>query len=174
MSQSNAEVPPRSSRWRRELPPVLVVAGLMSDYLTPSALWTIIPPLVAVLALIALRRWAGAALVVLLSSWVLVPSLAGALCAYDAAQGTQRIYAVGTDGAEGTPGVDTDELSRCYSHDVNVEVLEVSPGFVAGMDKVAARIIESFAEIHNDMALERIRRQPWFECREPGSLNGAW
>jgi hypothetical protein len=170
MNQSNAEVPSRSIRWRRELPPVLVVAGLMSDYLTPAALWTIIPPLLAVLALIALRRWAAAAMVVVLSSWVLVPSLAGALCAFDAARGTQRIYAV----ASGTPGISEEELSRCYSHDVTVEVLDVSPGFVAGMDQVAARVVESFAEIHNDMALERVRRQPWFECREPGSLTGAW
>src|SRR5437762_1256562 len=77
--------------WRRELPPVLAVAGLAADYLSPPQLWTILLPFGCVVMLLALRRWAPAAAVFLLSSWVLIPLAAGTVSAVEEARGEHRV-----------------------------------------------------------------------------------
>ena len=79
-------------RWRRELAPVLAVAGLAADYLSPPALWTILLPVGCAVLLLALRRPAAAAIVFLLSSWVLVPVAAGAVSAVEDLRGERRLF----------------------------------------------------------------------------------
>ena len=61
---------PRTS-WQRELPPIIAVAGLAADYLSPPALWTMLLPFGCVVLLLAMRKWVHAAAVFLLCSWVL-------------------------------------------------------------------------------------------------------
>src|SRR5688572_22410225 len=89
--------------WRRELPPVIAVAGLAADYLSPAALWTLSLPMLAVAALLALRSFGKAALVFVLSSWILIPTASGALSAFDAQSGTQRILLYGPGAAQMRP-----------------------------------------------------------------------
>src|SRR5262245_45152199 len=110
---------PRSSRlharpidWRRELPPVIVVAALAADYMTPAALWTISLPLAAVVALMALRRFSAATLVVVLSSWFLIPASARAVRVIDSSRGIERVFAVETSGI---PGVAPTIYQRCFA-----------------------------------------------------------
>ena len=80
--------------WRRELPPVLAVTGLAADYLSPAALWTILLPFGFAVLLLGLRKPAYAAVVFLLSSWVLVPTAAQAVSAVEDMQGQHPLYVV--------------------------------------------------------------------------------
>ena len=86
----------RRINWRRELPPVLVVAGLAADYLSPPALWTMLLPFGAVVMLMALRKWWHAAAVFGLCSWILIPVAAGTFLRFD--PGTTRQPVAGPDG----------------------------------------------------------------------------
>ena len=79
-------------RWRRELPPVIAVAGLAADYLSPAALWTILLPLGAVVLLLAMRKWAVAATVFLLSSWMLIPVAVHTVAAVEERSGEQSLW----------------------------------------------------------------------------------
>ena len=80
-------------KWRRELPPVIAVAGLAADYLSPAALWTIVLPLGAAVLLLTMRKWALAATVFLLSSWMLIPLAAGTISAIEESRGERKISA---------------------------------------------------------------------------------
>ena len=81
-------------KWRRELPPVIAVAGLAADYLSPAALWTILLPLGAVVLLLTMRKWAIAATVLLLSSWMLIPLAAGTVSAIEESRGERNIWLI--------------------------------------------------------------------------------
>ena len=50
----------RRFNWRHEVAPVLAVAGLAADYLSPPAAWTMVLPIAFVVLLLALRKWAFA------------------------------------------------------------------------------------------------------------------
>src|SRR5262245_38426700 len=123
--------------WQRELPPVMVVGGLMADYMSPAALWTVLLPLASVAALVALRQWGKAALVVVLSSWIVIPTTAGALCALDEARGVQTVYAI--DGA--TPAVDNALLESCAPTRIRVRDFATEPGDVVRSNRFVGRVV---------------------------------
>ena len=159
--------------WRRELPPVLVVAGLFADYLSPPALWTIVLPLAAVVALCALRRWAAAALVVVLSSWFLVPAAAQVVTAVDASRGAHRLFVV--EGTNGIPGVEREAYDQCLAGTFEVTVMRAGPGFVFEPSRYVKRVFWSFAELHNVMAVEHTLREGFFRCPERhASAEPSW
>jgi hypothetical protein len=155
---------PRGIDWRRELPPVVVVAGLAADYLSPSALWTVLLPLAAVVALIAMRRWAAAALVVVLSSWFLIPASARAVRAFDSSRGVERVFAVET---AGIPGLPPAVYERCFADRFRVDVMRAGPGFVIEPNRYLKRVFWSFAELHNVIAIEDVLRGGSHQCHEP-------
>ena len=159
--------------WRRELPPVLVVAGLAADYLSPPALWTIVLPLATVLALVVLRRWASAALVVVLSSWFFVPAAAQAVTAFDASRGQHRLFVV--EGTSGVPGVEREAYDRCLARTFHVTVMRAGPGFVFQPSRYVKRVFWTFAELHNAMAIEHTLREGFYLCPEPqASAEPSW
>ena len=166
------------ARWKRiqladrhasRVAPLLVAAALVADYATPAATWTLLPPLACVLALLALRRWAAAATIVVLSSWVLIPVAAFATVARDAVMGKQHIYAVG---GIGVPGVDENEIERCFSNRVVTDVLEVPFHGMQRDPTFPERVVWSFAGRHNRLAVRYARYRGWFECHEVGW--GRW
>src|SRR5438128_12098036 len=87
---------PRGSHieWRHELAPVIAVAGLFADYLSPAALWTILLPLGCAVLLVALRKWTAAAAVLLLSSWFLIPAAVITVDAIDDGHAEHRLFAL--------------------------------------------------------------------------------
>src|SRR3954453_14673435 len=87
----------RRIRWRHELTPVIAVAGLFADYLSPAELWTILLPLGCVVLLAALRKWTAATAVLVLSSWVAIPTAAIALTAMESSAGEHRLFALADD-----------------------------------------------------------------------------
>src|SRR5215470_10055822 len=94
MLQTFGPVRERRFSWRRELPPVLLVAGLAADYLSPPALWTMLLPFGCVVMLIALRKWVHAAAVFGLCSWVLIPMAAGMVSAMEDSRGQHQLYVI--------------------------------------------------------------------------------
>jgi len=145
--------------WRRELPPVVAVAGLAADYLSPSALWTLALPMLAVAALLALRNYGKAVLVFLLSSWIVIPTASGALSAFDAQSGTQRLLVIG-GGAEELRTV----LEPCFSDKIRIEQLPVGRGHVINPRWVLKDTIRMFVGIHNEHVLDQARRNGWITC----------
>jgi hypothetical protein len=145
--------------WRRELPPVVAVAGLAADYLSPAALWTLWLPLLAVGALLALRSFGKAALVFVLSSWILIPTAGGVLSAIDAQSGTQRILLMGRS-ADAMREV----LEPCVTDNVRIQQLPVGPGHVINPRWALEDVIRTFVGVHNDLALEQARRNGWLTC----------
>src|SRR6188508_3088823 len=109
--------------WRRELPPLLAVAGLAADYLSPAALWTLALPMLAVAALLALRSFGKAALVFVLSSWILIPTASGVLSAVDAQSGTQRLLVV-----DGSAQEVRAVLEPCLTNNIRIQELPIGPG----------------------------------------------
>src|SRR4029079_7953649 len=82
----------RRFNWRREVAPVLAVAGLAADYLSPPAAWTMVLPFAFVVALLALRKWAYAGAVFLLCSWVLIPTAARAVFDVEEKRGKHDVF----------------------------------------------------------------------------------
>ena len=160
----------RTIDWRRELPPVVVVAGLAADYLSPAALWTITLPLAAVIALIALRRWGAAAMVVVLSSWFLIPASAHVVRTFDASRGVERVFAVETSGI---PGVAPTIYQRCFADRFRVDTMRAGPGFVIEPNRYLKRAVWSFAEVHNVLAIQNVLRTGWHQCHEPPDADEA-
>lgn len=149
--------------WRRELAPVLVVAGLSADYLSPPAFWTILLPLGGVLVLLALRRPAAAAVVFLLSSWVLVPMAARATSAVEAFLGEPRLFV--TYIADPTqPSLNEAVADPCAPDDVGFETLPVGPGHLINPRWVLRDVIVTFAELHNQMLIASWHRDPTGAC----------
>jgi hypothetical protein len=146
-----------------ELPPVVVVAGLAADYLSPAALWTLVFPIAAVVALMLLRRWGAAAMVVLLSSWFLIPASARAVRTFDASRGVERVFAVETSGI---PGVAPTIYQRCFADRFRVDTMRAGPGFVIEPNRYLKRVFWSFAEVHNVLAIQSVLRTGWHQCHE--------
>jgi hypothetical protein len=147
--------------WRRELPPVLVVGALAFDYLSPAALWTIVPPLLCVLAMMLLRRWGAGALVIVLSSWVAIPAAARVSSGLDAARGTYRVYEIPM---AGIPAVDEATFERCFDGRVQRDVFDAGAA-LARRNTYVWRVARTFFEWHNDFTMTRAARQGW-RCGE--------
>jgi hypothetical protein len=161
----------RAIDWRRELPPVVVVAGLAADYLSPAALWTLVFPLAAVAVLMLLRRWGVAAMVVVLSSWFLVPATARAVRSIDASRGVERVFAIET---AGIPGVAPTIYQRCFADRFRVDTMRGGPGFVIEPNRYLKRVVWSFAEVHNVLAIQDVLRNTgWHQCHEPPDADEA-
>jgi hypothetical protein len=149
----------RRIRWRRELAPVIAVAGLAADYLSPAALWTIFLPLGCVVLLLALRKWATAAVVFMLSSWVLIPFAAGAVSAVEDSRGERRLFVI----ADATiPTLDEAVADPCVPAGVHFEVLPIGPGHLVNPRWALRDAIVTFADLHNAMLIDRIHRD---DCR---------
>jgi len=153
----------RRINWRRELPPVLAVAGLAADYLSPAALWTILLPFGAVVMLIALRKWAFAATVFLLSSWVLTPLAVGTVAGIEEARGDHRLFTIA--GAN-LSTVEEAALDPCLEDAVDFEELPIGSGHIIDPRWVMRETIETFAEMHNAIVIERMLESPSF-CSDP-------
>jgi len=140
--------------WGRELPPVLLVAGLAADYLSPPALWTILLPFGFVVLLMTLRKWGHAAAMFVLSSWVLVPIVASAVSSVEEMRGERRLYVV--------PGEDLSTLREAVTDpdvpaSVGFQVLPVGPEHVINPRWAFRRIVVTFAELHNAMLIDHWR-----------------
>jgi hypothetical protein len=136
--------------WKRELPPVIAVAGLIADYLSPPEMWTIWLPLGAVVTLLAMRKRVAAALVFLLSSWVLIPLAAQTTVAVENMRGKHSVLIVDAEFHQpdmllpGGPGL-------------NITVLPVGPGHLFNPRGPMLRAVETFAGVHNLMVLDRLQ-----------------
>jgi hypothetical protein len=151
----------RRIQWRRELAPVLAVAGLAADYLSPPALWTVLLPLGSVVLLLALRRRAAAAVVFLLSSWVLVPLAARATSAVEELCGEPRLFVI----EDATlPSLNEAVADSCVPSDVGFEVLPLGPGHLLNPRWVLRDTIVTFAELHNQMLIAGWHQDPTGAC----------
>jgi hypothetical protein len=140
--------------WRRELPPVLAVAGLAADYLSPAALWTILLPFGFVAMLLALRKPGYAAAVFLLSSWVLIPTAAQTVSAFEDLRGERPLYVV--------PGAEQATLDEAVADPdvpatVGFQVLPIGPGHLINPRWALRDVVVTFAELHNVLLIERWR-----------------
>ena len=140
---------------------MLAVAALAADYLSPPALWTILLPLGSIVLLLALRRWAAATVVFLLSSWVLVPLAARTTSAVEELRGEPRFFVI--DDAT-LPSLDEAVADPCVPSDVGVEVLPVGPGHLLDPRWVLRDTIVTFAELHNQMLIARSHEGPDGAC----------
>lgn len=144
-------------KWRRELPPVIAVAGLAADYLSPAALWTILLPLGAVVLLLTMRKWAIAATVLLLSSWMLIPLAAGTVSAIEESRGERNIWLI-DDGT--IPNLD--EAVAAADSDVpgaiGLTVLPIGPGHLINPRWAMRDAIDTFVDLHNAMLIDRCER----------------
>ena len=151
MTRTFGHLPEGRISWRRELPPVLVVAGLAADYLSPQALWTILLPFGFVILLAAMRKPAHAAAVFLLSSWVLVPTVARTVSAVEEMRGERRLYVI--------PGEELSTLREAVIDpdvpaSVGFQVLPVGPGHLINPRWAFRDIVATFAETHNAMLID--------------------
>jgi hypothetical protein len=156
----------RESKWRRELVPVIAVAALAADYLSPPALWTILLPCAGVIALAALRRPAVAAIVFVLSSWVLIPSAARVVTSIEDARGEHQLLTV--DG-EDLLSVGLASIDPCVPRDLPEASLPVGPGHLVNPRWALRDAIVSFAEYHNAILIERAHRA----CRDIAFIEAA-
>ena len=115
----------RRFNWRHEVAPVLAVAGLAADYLSPPAAWTMVLPFAFVVLLIALRKWAFAAAVFLLCSWVLIPTAARAVFAVEDMRGKHDAFWI--DGVA-LQSLDGPVADPCVPNYVGFTKLPVGPG----------------------------------------------
>ena len=147
--------------WRRELAPVIAVAGLAADYLSPEALWTILLPIGALAALLAMRKWALAAVVFSLSSWVLIPTAATVVSDFEESAGERRLYSI-----PGTELVSTAEAAAdpCVPVGVDTQVLPLGPGHVINPRWALRRAIVTFADTHNALVIDRWHRSDTRAC----------
>jgi hypothetical protein len=148
--------------WRRELAPVIAVAGLAADYFSPPALWTLLLPMGSVVLLLALRRRAAAAAVFLLSSWVFIPLAAHATSAVQELRGEHRLFVLDDDTPQ--PSLNEAVADRCLSGDVGFEVLPVGPGRLVNPRWALRRTIVSFAELYNQLLIDSFHQDPASPC----------
>jgi len=153
----------RQINWRRELPPVLVVAGLAADYLSPPALWTMLLPFGAVVMLMALRKWWHAAAVFGLCSWVFIPVAAGTLSAIEDSHGQHRLYVV--EGAA-LPSLEEAAGDTC-AREIELTTLPIGPDHVINPRWALRGVIETFADLHNVMVLDRLEQNDSGVCGDP-------
>jgi hypothetical protein len=143
---------------------VLAVAGLAADYLSPPQLWTILLPFGCVVMLLAMHRWATAAAVFLLSSWVLIPLAAGPVSAVEDARGERRMFMV-----EGATLATVDEAisDPCLARNVDFQALPVGRGRLINPRWALRESIVTFAELHNAMLIDRMLEDPRDLCSDP-------
>jgi hypothetical protein len=152
--------PARRFDWKREAPPVIAVAGLIADYVSPPALWTIWLPLTAVIMLLALRKRLAAALVFLLSSWVLIPLAAQTVLAVENMRGKHQFLLV-----------DTAPVGSCWGAvhfparigNIDVTVMPIGPRHLINPRGPMLRAVETFANVHNALVVDRLE---WNAARE--------
>jgi hypothetical protein len=161
MASILADTRERPIRWRRELIPVIAVAGLAADYLSPPAMWTILLPFGCVVLLLALRKPVVAAIVFLLSSWVLIPSAARLTLAIEDLRGAHQLLDV--DGAT-IPSLADDVADACLPPTTRVVSLTFGSGHLVNPRWALRRTIVTFADVHNAMVIERWHRGGW-GCR---------
>jgi hypothetical protein len=137
--------------WRHEVAPVLAVAGLAADYLSPPAAWTMVLPFAFVILLMALRKWAYAAAVFLLCSWVLIPNAARAVFAVEEMRG--KLDAFWIDGVA-LQSLDRPVADPCVPNYVGFTELPLGSGHLINPRWALRRAIVSFTELHNLMVLE--------------------
>jgi hypothetical protein len=141
-------------QWRHELAPVIAVAGLFADYLSPAALWTILLPFGCVVVLAALRKWTAAAVVLMLSSWVAIPTAAITVTAIENSAGEHRLFAL----ADATvPILDDVSNDACSAGAIEVEVLPIGPGQLINPRWVLRQNIETFVALHNAIVIDQAR-----------------
>jgi hypothetical protein len=138
--------------WRRELAPVLMVAGLAADYLSPPEAWTILLPVAFILVLAAMRKWVYAAAVFLLCSWVLVPTTARAVAAVEDLRDDHILFV--TPGATMPPAEALTD-PRVLSH-VRFEELPVGPGYLIEPRWALRGVVVTFVDVHNLMVVEQL------------------
>jgi len=141
-------------RWRDELAPVIAVAGLFADYLSPAALWTILLPIGCVALLMALRKWTAAAAVFLLSSWFVIPAAVVTVAAVENSRGEHHLLAL--DDGSG-PLLDKVSNDACPAGSIEVETLPIGPGHVINPRWVLRDYIVTFAALHNAIVIDRAR-----------------
>jgi hypothetical protein len=144
----------RRIRWRHELTPVIAVAGLFADYLSPAELWTILLPLGCVVLLAALRKWTAATAVLVLSSWVAIPTAAIALTAMESSAGEHRLFALADDTG---PLLDAAANDACRAGAIEVETLPIGPGQLINPRWVLRKNIETVVALHNAIVIEQAR-----------------
>jgi len=144
-------------KWRRELPPVIAVAGLAADYLSPAALWTILLPLGAVVLLLTMRKWATAATVLLLSSWMLIPIAAGTVSSIEESRGERNIWLI-DDGT--IPNLDEAAAAAdlAVPGAVGLTVLPIGPGHLINPRWAMRDAVDTFVDLHNAMLIDRCER----------------
>ena len=148
---------------------MLAVAGLAADYLSPPALWTMVLPFATVVLLLALRRWALAATVFLLCSWVAIPTAARATFAIQEMRGEPKAFVI-----DGIPlqSVNVLEdpcgaLTAVRLANVDVTTLPVGPGHLINPRWALRESIVTFAELHNLMVVERWEQDHPVNCFVP-------
>jgi hypothetical protein len=142
-------------QWRHELTPVIAVAGLFADYLSPAALWTILLPLGSIVLLAALRKWNAAAVVLLLSSWVAIPAAAITVTAVENGDGQRRLFAFPEDSV---PFLDNLSDDACTAGALEVERLPIGPGQLINPRWVLRKNIETFVALHNAIVIDQARQ----------------
>jgi hypothetical protein len=147
--------------WRRELPPVIAVAGLGADYFSPAALWTVVLPFGAAALLMAMRRPVLAVLVFLLSSWIAVPLAAQVATKVQDLRGEHRLLVLEDEPLE---TLDEAAAEPCVPTDTGFAKLPVGPGHLLNPHSALRRAIVSFAELHNAILIERARLGRWGAC----------
>jgi len=145
----------RGLKWKHEMVPVIAVAGLIADYVSPPATWTILLPLAAVVGLIALRARIAAALVFLLSSWVLIPVAAHTAMTFENMRGERRLYLF-----QDTVDLNRDEtlVFPDVPLPTDFAVMPIGPGHLLQPRGPMLRAIVTFANVHNAMVFDSMER----------------
>ena len=84
----------RRWRWHGWYAPVVVLVALLADYYSPAAMWTAALPLMFMAVLLINRQRAAALVVLFLSSWILVPSVAAISVAVEARSGEVSVVGI--------------------------------------------------------------------------------
>jgi hypothetical protein len=137
--------------WQQELPPVLAVAGLAADYLSPPAAWTMVLPFVFSLLLLGLGRRGLAAAVFLLSSWFVVPVAAQTVVAVEELRGEHHLLVI-----PGATIPSVDDLATCPAlpKRVRFEVLPIGPGHLLDPHWVLRDVLVTFVDLHNALVID--------------------
>lgn len=151
MLQTRENLGARRMDWRQEWAPVLAVAGLAADYLSPPAAWTIVLPFVFSLLLLGLGRRGLAAVVFLLSSWFLVPVAAQTFVAAEDLRGERHLLVI-----PGASVPTVDELAACPAlpKRVHFEVLPIGPGHLLDPHWGLRDALVTFVDLHNSLVID--------------------
>src|SRR5207244_6012124 len=118
---------------------------LLVDYTSPAELWTAALPLVFMAVLLSFRERTAALAVLLLSSWIGIPIVAGAVTGFDAARGVHRAYVVRVTNQALVP----DELV-CTSPTLKLTTIDVDAR--RPFAEMEAQVAGTFASLHNTFA----------------------